>query len=320
MRIFWFMNATDCVICAIKPILQTGVTVSFIAKSKCQHRDAAKKPELEEKFSFTLFATLWASILLAEVSLMIYKLLYSDDLTQTMMLNYIFLMPNFINTIIFSYSIIWHNRDYLFYTNCLIDLIHNRKLFGMEAILEEKHTRSLQKFSFLITYLQVTIWITSSIGILGQMETFNFENILLSLSSAINTFNAMNYTIYFVVILMIYKIVMRKCLTTIEEELETPSDEFLRKLKSYQRFYMTVLLIYRRHVFAFGNVLLFGAQFVFLVFALVESYLHYFKFNEVDGNWIWLSNFRTAFSVYVGTFVFMYYQLNNDILFMVSIV
>lgn len=136
MKYIFYQNSTDCFICALKPVLQIGITLTFIAQSKCPHSNRVKKPIVQENLPRTLLAILWISILILDVFVMIFQILCSNELPKTTLSHYIVCLPVFINTIALSLSFISKNRVHLHYTNGLIEIIHKRKMFGMEAILD----------------------------------------------------------------------------------------------------------------------------------------------------------------------------------------
>ncbi|KAJ8962462.1 hypothetical protein NQ317_001545 [Molorchus minor] len=61
-----------------------------------------------------------------------------------------------------------------------------------------------------------------------------------------------------------------------------------KKLQFLQQFYLVTCSNYRKHLFAFGNVLFFGGQFVFTVFSMVQSYLfnaNVLETENTDTSW-----------------------------------
>lgn len=317
MKFLTYKNANDCLVCAIKPLLKTGITITFIAKSKCQHTDNVSKPVLQEKTSYTVFAILWISVVIFNIFIMMYKLIQCNVLSKEMKYRYISLLPNFIDATLYTLSCILYKKSYFIYTNALVELIHGRTVFGIEAILDRTHTRFLQKVSLSVVIVHGVILLATVILILCQREEFGFEYFSLSISLIIINVNITNFALYLVVILIIYKASLKEALASMRRELQLPSESFLQKIQGYQRFYLACVFNYKKHVFASINVMVLIVQFVFMVFLVVKNYLQYFGIVDTQEKWVWLSIFKWAFTIFAVASLLTFSSLSSDILLVV---
>ncbi|KAG5879180.1 hypothetical protein JTB14_037438 [Gonioctena quinquepunctata] len=316
----------DCLICAIRPLILTGITMPYIAKPECPHRNNVFEPKFKLTKLHTLFSTVWISILVLFVVSILVNLLEYPQMPVGMKLNYIFIMPNFMNTICFSVSMIFYNETFNLYTNGLMYLLYEHNILGMNPILHGSKLVFLKVFSLVSAYANCGFGIVTFFGVLSQLEDYTFGAILMAASLLVDIVNAMNYSTFFITVLPVYEFTLKACLNTMEKTLHTKitsmeslNGEFLKELQTLQRFYLALVRNYRHHVFAFGNAWLFFIQMCFLIFSIVEVYVHVTHVLTIEPSWAWMTNFRMIFSLYINVYIYVYYWLTKRILIMVSV-
>lgn len=298
----------NCYICAIKPLIYAGFTITYIGKAKCPHANDAHKPRIEENVISTALARFFNLFLLTDVVYVIFKLCTSQPLLVSPKYYYNVFLPNYINTLNYTFCFLWDNSRHIRYTNGLITLIHKRKFFGIDSILTKKITVLLQlwsSLSFCCIFIVCVLFLATT-----TPRELSLESFLLATSMLINNINAISFTLDIITSLMIYKVTFKACFDSIYRILKQPVQRrvlvnisFQRQLQFQQQFYIAACSNYKRHVFGCGTVVFYAGQFVFTVISVIQAY--FFIFETTDSEGFWFTFFSKIFYTFlvVSTYV-----------------
>ncbi|CAG9858749.1 unnamed protein product [Phyllotreta striolata] len=308
---------TDCFICAIRPLISLGATVSYIATPDCPHRanslsNHPHKPKFLYSKSKTLFATSWILIVLAEL-IYICRCLRQNETPPEKKANYTFMFPALLNTLCFSMSFIVYNKDYMLFTNGFLEIIEQRKLYGIDTMLTSKIMGYYSIYSKCMSILHCSTAVLQVLVFLYKMERFELDYIGLTLALLVCTVNTGSYVAFFVSTITVYYIMLSKMREEIETALHRKEETLSEKLRILQRFYLLCVFNYKRHIFAYGTMLMHFTQFLFEVASLVDYLLNAYFLTD-DDEFHWMAAFRVLFLNYGNAFIGFYIWLINQLI------
>lgn len=312
----------NCYVCALKPLIHIGFSITYIGRAKCPHANNTDKPAIEENVSSTVWARLFNSFLLADVVYVVFKLWNSEPLSVSPKYYYNVILPNYMNTLNYTFCLLWDNSRHVRYTNGLITLIYKRKFFGIESILTKRIMVLLRLWSSLSFYSIVLVCVLFLAT--TTPREFSVESFLLATSMVVNNVNAISFTLDLITSLLIYKIVFKACFDAIYEILNEPVQRrglvdvsFQEKLQFQQQFYLAACCNYKGHVFGFGTVVFYAGQFVFTVVSVVQAY--FFTFETADPEGCWFTVFSRIFNIFLVVVSYVICLQIHSVQFLVSL-
>lgn len=276
-------NVSDCLVCAVKPVILFGLGQIYFGLPVCRHVNNVKRPLLKGVTWATGIAMFFNFILLTDLYFGCKKL--QENLKNEELAELIIKIGKAVNSLMFSTAALSSKSEFQVYMNYLIGLIENRKRYGIETILDRKTVLvyRVSAYSLIAIFCAYAIYYSWSIAFPKQ---FSFEAVVQFFSLLLIIYNYFNITLYLFTFLEIYLEIFKSVYKNVKKMLEEEMDKEEHKILSYaqvslidhirysRQLYLSVCRIYNKRLLR-GNAIYFCEQSAMLIAIFVFCFQLY---------------------------------------------
>ncbi|KAG5879178.1 hypothetical protein JTB14_037436 [Gonioctena quinquepunctata] len=303
MRPFSRENIQDCYICAFRPAILFSLGVTYYSIPQCQHIHPVTKARFVRKRLVLILNLFYMVTLLSAIVINIRDINVNNSFEE--------LMKKFItlvrctNVLCFLISARMMNKHVMKYTKDIVNIIENRRYYGIQSILSGKQSKTLQ--TSVASVIVFTAVYVSTFVISSLLKNFGYKIIIYGTAKSIHDIIVVCVAFNLIFIEIIYHMILKNFNRIVKEHLSTALDKrnknqipfLVEKLQNLQKFYIAIYKNHKEHVLSVGNLVYYVSQVNNVIFVLVFTYLYY--------SYCWMNNIAAEYfflcDVFVLTFI-----------------